>query len=294
MYKSIVLISSSILLSFRTAPEKYDSSDVFCIFSCTGWTNHPFSQTPSECPPQCFCGRGANQRGWEGKGSAGPSREARADAAFEFHAPFGVTWTIGKINISCQRISTICKVEECNAGNDGLEKALIMGDFSCIDWGQCHTGRVMQWGQDCIYGTVEHSQRAHPLSPGKAQWEMRLLQFGEGKGKSNAVSQGLLRLLIRVPVDHCPITCAWLRTAGRIILITSTVMVTICHWHPPYLLCSLQICKSCMTMQVRTAACIMCKHLTVCLFVCSSCSCLSMQFAAQVSFLMFTCPIHQP
>lgn len=32
MYESIVLISSSDILSFRTAPEKYDSSHVLCIF----------------------------------------------------------------------------------------------------------------------------------------------------------------------------------------------------------------------------------------------------------------------
>lgn len=175
-------------------------------------------------------------RGWEVQ--AHPEKqELSSDAGFEFHAPFGVTWTFGKISISCQRISTNCKVEKCNAGFGGLEKTLIMGDFSCIDWGQWHIGRVMEWGQDCIYGIVEHRQRAHPLAPGKAPVRDAAVR---GKQREKKCSpQGLLRLLTRVPVGHCPIACAWLRTAGRIILITSTVMVTICHWHPPYLLCSL-------------------------------------------------------
>lgn len=102
-------------------------------------------------------------------------------------------------------------------------------------------GRLEGWWNEYIYGTEE--QRAHPLSrlvsQERHQWEVRLLQSGEGKGKSNAISQGLLRLFIMFLVGHCPVAYAWLRTAGRTILIMSTVMVTICHWHPPYLLCSL-------------------------------------------------------
>lgn len=54
----------------------------------------------------------------------------------------------------------------------------------------------------------------------------RLLQSGEGKGKSDAVSQRLLRLLIRVLVGHCPVACAWLRITGRIILING-----LCNGH---------------------------------------------------------------
>lgn len=49
-----------------------------------------------------------------GMGSAGHpgEQELWSDAAFEFHTPFGVTQAIGKTSISCQRISTICKVEK--------------------------------------------------------------------------------------------------------------------------------------------------------------------------------------
>lgn len=124
------------------------------------------------------------QRGWEGLVSANSSKGA-PDAALETHAQFGVTWAIWRVSLSCQRISTGCQQEKCNAGNDGLGKALIMREFSChTGWGPWQNGKVMEWGQDHIHGKLYWAaHRAHTLSllmchEMAHKWDMNWPQLG--------------------------------------------------------------------------------------------------------------------
>lgn len=145
-----------------------------------------------------------------------------SDAAFEVHTQFGVTWAIWRMSMSCQRINTGCQQEKCNAGNDDLGKALITRYLSCchVDWRTWQSGKVMKWEHGTLYWT---SHRAHTsswlVSQKRHQWEMSQLQFGVDRGKSNATFQGVPRQVLKVPVGQCPVARAWLRTAGRVILV---------------------------------------------------------------------------
>lgn len=226
--KCVVLISSSVTCFSWTAPEKYNSSHVLSFFfhappeEIALLVNLQWLPTSVLLQHRSTAGSSREAgRGWWEQAHPG-KHDLMSDAAFEVHTQFGVTWAIWRMSISCQRINTGCQQEMCNAGNDELGKALIRRYLSCchVDWRTWQSGRVVKWGHSTLYWI---GYRAHTsswlVSQERHQREMSQLQFGAGRGKSNATSQGVPRQFLKVPVGQCPDECAWLRTAGVVILV---------------------------------------------------------------------------